>query len=272
MVWFWGTWGLSSPAGGRPPTPALEGEVLAAGPLGSPGALVFGFLLLRTVVASSSCVWAPSPFCLSLPIASLQRPSLMARPHPGPLLPHPATLPTVTGRGPLAPLVSPRGRGLPSAPVCAPGPGLASHRPPAPRVAPQGELVGWRSSSLTFASLGLLVLMLSLCLPLQLVCSLASSTEWTSNDGHLLSYVPQIPTVQVPGPVGSLSTVVPSSAAAGGGIGAGVVAGGGRGVWAWRVGGGGCGDSRHGEGQGVWLSSLLLGHSYHRSCQHKGMR
>ena len=53
MVWFWGTWGLSSLARGQPRTPALEGEVLAAGPWGSPGALVFGFLLLRTVVASA---------------------------------------------------------------------------------------------------------------------------------------------------------------------------------------------------------------------------
>ena len=92
MVWFWGTWGLSSLARGQPRTPALEGEVLAAGPWGSPGTLVFGFLLLRTVVASSSCVWAPSPFSLSLPVASPWRPSLKARPHPGPLLPHPATL------------------------------------------------------------------------------------------------------------------------------------------------------------------------------------
>ena len=166
MVWFWGTWGLSSLAGGQPCTPALEGKVLAAGPWGSPGALVFGFLLLRTVVAASSCVWAPSPFSLSLLVTSPRRPSLTARPHgpapPWPPLPPPClavrSLPRL-----LWPVVVPyllvhagrepqRGTGSPHLLSV-----LRVHTwprtvPPPPAVAPQGELVGWRSSSLTLRS------------------------------------------------------------------------------------------------------------------------
>ena len=89
-VWFWGMWGLSSLAGGRTPTPALEGEVLAATASGSPRPLCLGFS--SGLFCLLFGVWAPAPLRLSLPVASSQRLSLMAQPHPGPLLPRPATL------------------------------------------------------------------------------------------------------------------------------------------------------------------------------------
>ena len=106
-------WGLSSLAGGQTPTPALEGEVLAAIALGSPGPWCLGFSL--GLFCLLFCVWAPAPLRLSLPVASSQRLSLMAQPHPGPLLPRPATLgaPSTAHCDWARPLTFPRGARAP---------------------------------------------------------------------------------------------------------------------------------------------------------------
>lgn len=105
---------------------------------------MFGFLLLRTVVASSSCVWAPSPFCLSLPIVPTEAfPDGPAPPWPPP--PPPCHVADCDWSRSLSSLVSPRGRGPISSRLCSgPRPGLAP--PPAPGLR---ESSGWRSSSLS---------------------------------------------------------------------------------------------------------------------------